>query len=232
VARKVQQRRPNLASGYVFEGAVHLKSGATDEAVAAYRYGLDRSGDSSELAVALHKALVQSGRDADADKLAARWNKGYPDDVAFEYQLALTDIRRNSLAQAEDRLRRVLAQRPGHALAMNNLAWLLVARGKPGGLELARRAVDILPARPALMDTLAMALVSEKQVTQALEMQKKAVELAPSDKALRLNLAKIAHQAGDKALARQELSALQAAGSAPHIRDEIRDEVTKLLKAL
>ena len=228
LARKVQLRRPGHASGYVFEAALHLAAGHIDAALAAYRFGLDRAGESSELAVALHKALVGSARDAEADKLATRWSRTYPDDAAFLYQLALTDIRRQALPMAEERLKQVLALRPGHALALNNLAWLLVARGKPGAVELARQAVHILPARPALMDTLAQALLFEKQVTQALDLQKKAVELAPGDNALRLNLARIAHRAGEKALARKELLALQAADPAPHIRDEI----TKLLKVL
>jgi Flp pilus assembly protein TadD len=78
------------------------------------------------------------------------------------------------------------------------------------------------------MDTLALALAAEKQATQALDVQKKAVELAPQDLALRLNLAKIAQQAGDKALARKELVALQATGTTPALRDEAQ----KLLRAL
>jgi putative PEP-CTERM system TPR-repeat lipoprotein len=228
LARRLQQRRPLAAAGYLFEGMILTRRQAHEQAAAAYRYGLDRAGEHSELALALHKALWSAGRPSEADKLAARWTRDHPDDLAFVYQLALTEIRRQNWAQAEEKLRRVVAEHPDHALALNNLAWLLVTRAKPGGVELARRAVDLLPQRPALMDTLALALAAEKQATQALDVQKKAVELAPQDLALRLNLAKIAQQAGDKALARKELVALQATGTTPALRDEAQ----KLLRAL
>jgi Flp pilus assembly protein TadD len=92
----------------------------------------------------------------------------------------------------------------------------------------ARRAVDLMPNQPAMIDTLAMAMAAERQLDGALTLQKQAVELAPDDNGLRLNLARIALQAGDKALARKELERLQALGpTLPY-----RSEVATLIKAL
>ena len=129
---------------------------------------------------------------------------------------------------AEQGLRKLLARRPNHALALNNLAWVLVVRGKPGAVEYARKATEAMPDRPAIMDTLAMALAANKQPAEALELQKRAVNLSPTDSGLRLNLAKIAAQAGDKELARKELKALEAVGEVL----PLRDEVLKLLARL
>lgn len=227
-ARRLQERRPAEPAGYLFEAGVHLRARAPDKAILAYRKGLAKAPSDSELGVALHKALSAQSRDAEADQLAAAWLKQNPEDLAFHYQVAVAAIRRNQLDLAESRLRHVVAQRPGHALALNNLAWLLTVRGKPGAVALAREAVAILPDRPPLMDTLAMALAAEGQALEALTLQRKAVELAPNDLGLRLNLAKIALKADDKELARRELKALEAVGATL----PMREEVLQLMKGL
>lgn len=228
VGLRLQRRHPALSTGYLLEAAVHLRQRAIEPAIEAYRKGLAQVANSSELATALHKALVANKRWAEADQLAAKWSAAHPEDLAFDYQLAMAAISRGNLDAAEKGLQRLVARRPNHALALNNLAWVLVVRGKPGAVELARKATDILPGRPALMDTLAMALAADNKLPEALELQKRAVTLAPADSGLRFNLAKIAVQAGDKELARKELKALEAVGSAL----PLRDEVLKLLAGL
>jgi cellulose synthase operon protein C len=228
VARRMQQRRPTDPAGYLFEAAMHLRNKTPDAAIATYKTGLERTGGTSDLAVSLHKAYVAAGRNADADAWGASWMKSHPEDLAFDYQLSLAAISRSDLAGAEERLKRIVVRRPGHALALNNLAWVMTVRGKPGAVEHARRAVEIMPDRPAFMDTLAMALSATQQANEALTIQKRAVDLAPNDLGLRLNLAKIAAQAGDTVLARKELNALDAVG--PTL--PFREEVVKLLKTL
>jgi Flp pilus assembly protein TadD len=110
-------------------------------------------------------------------------------------------------------LRHIVDEQPRNALVLNNLAMLLVTRGKPGALPLARQATDIQPANPALIDTLAAALALDKQFDKALVAQKRAVALAPDQPILRLNLVRIALQAGDKNLARQEIARLEGLGT-------------------
>lgn len=228
IARRFQRHRPTEAAGYLFEGGIHRRGSATDAAVAAYRNGLAKAGPHSDLAVALHRTLVVGDRGAEADRFAAAWLKDHPGDAAFEYELAVTSIGRGNLPQAQARLERVLAIRPNHPLALNNLAWVLVMQGKPGAVAYAQRAVDRMPGQAALIDTLAMSLAADKQADQALVLQKQAVELAPDDLDLRLNLAKIALQAGDKDLARKELERLQTVG-----KDfPLQAEVTRLMKTL
>ncbi len=91
-----------------------------------------------------------------------------------------------------------------------------------------RRAVDIQPNQPALLDTLAMILSVEKQFPEALQAQKQAIALAPGEMGLRLNFAKIAIQAGDKAAAKVELDKLAALGA----KFPLQDQVAKLQKQL
>ena len=80
------------------------------------------------------------------------------------------------------------------------------------------------------MDTLALALASEKQFEKALDIQKQALALAvpPADQIMRLNLAKLYLQAGNKAAARTELEALAKLGSS----FSAQPEVSRLLKSI
>ncbi len=227
-ARRVQQRRTQSAAGYMLEAALHVRLKATDAAVAAYRAGLVKFPGDPDLARNLYKTLQDAGRAADADRFGSAWIKDHPKDGAFEYQLAINDIAHGELEQAQARLTRVVTRHPNHPLALNNLAWVLVVRGKPGAVVHAQRASDLMPNNPSLMDTLSMALAADKQTDKALALQKRAVELAPTQHALRLNLAKIALQAGDKTLARQELERLQALGRT----FAFQDEVARLIKTL
>ncbi len=228
LARQIQQRRPKDADGYAFEALVHYKLKAPDAAFAAYRKGIAVPGSSPDIARLLYISLLKAQRNAEADRFAETWFKDHPEDVAFDYQMAVTALTRLEMSQAEARLRRIVAKRPNHPLALNNLAWVLAYQNKPGGIEYAQRAVHLMPDRPALMDTLAMTLALDKQYAKALELQKSAVALATEDKGLRLNLAKIALQAGDKTLAKAELEALKSVGpTLPYY-----EEVNRLLKTI
>ena len=75
---------------------------------------------------------------------------------------------------------------------------------------------------------MASALAAEKQYDKALAAQKKAVALKPDADELRLHLADVALQSGDKALARTELTRLQSLGA----KFKQQGEVTRLLKTL
>mgnify|MGYP001333958278 FL=1 len=104
----------------------------------------------------------------------------------------------------------------------------MVQQNKPGAVPFAEKANQLLPGRPPLMDTLATALAADKQVPKALEVQKQAVERAPEDGSLRLNLAKLYIQSEQKGMARSELEKIERMGR----KYANQDEVGKLLKSL
>ena len=79
-----------------------------------------------------------------------------------------------------------------------------------------------------MLDTFAVALSVEGQHGRAVDVQRRAVNLTPDDPAMRLNLAKLAIQAGNKALAREELDALAARGKDFPLRAEV-EKLQKLL---
>ncbi len=226
VARLIQTQRPDEATGWLFEATIQNRLGNTAAAITAYRGGLRRR-PHPELAAGLHRALITAGQRAEANRLAADWERQQPGSAVMDLHLSDIAIEDRDLPQAEQRLRRALQREPGNAGALNNLAWVLVQQGQAGAVELAERANRLLPNRVEVLDTLALALAAEGQHARALELQKTTLERAPEDFGLRLNLARIALQAGDKALARSELEKVARFASA-----EQKAEANRLLQTL
>jgi len=227
IARDAQKKAPKDAAGFLLEGEIEGSRKNWPAASAAFRAALQR-GKSTEATIGLHSALVASGQRAEADKLAADWQREQPKDTAFAYYLGDQALARNDYAAAESHYKTVLELQPKNALAMNNLAWLMVRQGKPGAVAMAEQANTLLPDRAPLLDTLAMALAAEKQFPRAIETQKKAIQRNPKDPGLQLGLARLYIQSGDKAQARTELQSLAKLG------DKFRGqgEVAELLKTV
>jgi predicted Zn-dependent protease len=80
------------------------------------------------------------------------------------------------------------------------------------GLKFAEKANELRPKTPPYMDTWAEALAAKGQTAKAIEVQKQAVELAPSVAGFRLRLAQLYVAAGNKTEAQAELKRLADLG--------------------
>jgi putative PEP-CTERM system TPR-repeat lipoprotein len=227
LAREAQKGDAKDASGWSLEGDVEASRKNWKAAITAYRAALQRD-KSADSAVRLHQALLASAQRPEADRFSADWQRDNPKDPAFRYYLGDIALSRSDLAAAEGYYRAVLVVQPDNALAMNNIAWLLVKQNKPGAVALAEKANELAPGRSQLLDTLATALAADNQVPKALEAQKKAVAAAPKDPGMQLNLARLYLKSGDKAQARTELLELAKLGD----RFAAQAEVSELMKAV
>lgn len=227
LARNVQKQRPTEAVGYQFEGEVELLRRNWDSALAAYRTGLQKAA-STESAVKLHGALVTAGRKDEAEQFATTWQKDHASDAAFRFYLGDVALARRDWPAAEARYREVLRVQPDNALALNNVAWLLIRQSRPGALALAEKATTLMPDQLPLLDTLALALAADNQVPRALALHKKTLERKPDDPSLHLTLARLYLQSGDKVQARAELDKLAKLGA--KFREQA--EVAELLKSV
>jgi len=217
VARELQKTAPTQALGYMLEGDLEGSAKHWDAAVVAYRNATQRS-NPEDAPLKLHQALLAADKRAEAERFAGEWAKAQPADTIFRYYLGDQALAANDLPGAEAHYRAVLQAAPQHALAMNNVAWLLMKQGKPGALALAQKANELAPYRPALLDTLASVLAAEGQLAQAIETQRKALAIAPGDASLKLGLARHFLKAGQKLQAKAELDEIAALG--PKYRDQ------------
>lgn len=211
IARQLQAQRPDQAIGFTLEGEIEGLQGNWNVAAVAFRKAIAKKGPAAAPA-SLHQVLLKSGKDADAEAFAERWVKDHPDDAMFLFYLADSAQSASDLLTAERRYREVLAIQPSQAQALNNLAMLLLAQRKPDALAFAEQAAKAAPDHPAILDTLAQAQLAEKQSRSALTTQKAAIALSPDDPSLRLTLARILVQNGDKPQAAAELRRLTDLG--------------------
>lgn len=212
VARQIQKQRPNDGIGQMVEGDIEAARSSWDAAAAAYRASLQKK-STTDVAIRMHSMLTKAGRQADAERFASTWEKENPKDAGFVFYRGDQALQQKDFALAESRYRAVSQIQPQNALALNNVAWLMVKQSKPGALPFAEKANELMPDQAALLDTLSMALAAEKKLPQAVEAQKKAVALSQGDPSLRLNLARLLVQAGDKSAARSELQSLEKLGT-------------------
>jgi putative PEP-CTERM system TPR-repeat lipoprotein len=227
LAREAQQLEPKNGAGFALEGEVEASRKGWAASATAYRAALQRT-KSTETAIKLHQVLVAGNQRPEADKLAASWLRDNPKDPAFRYYLGDAALAQNDFPGAEVQYRAVVELQPGNALALNNIAWLMVKQNKPGAVAVAEKANTIVPNRAPLLDTLATALAADNQLPKAIETQKKALDLEPKDPGIRLNLARLYIKAADKPAARTELLELAKLG------DKFRGqaEVADLLKTV
>jgi predicted Zn-dependent protease len=167
---------------------------------------------STALAEKLHGALVAAGKRRDADGLSAQWMKDHPKDALFAFYLGNQALAEQSYDTAEGRFRQVVDLQADNAPALNNLAWTLLKLKKPGAAAYAERANRLQPEQAAFLDTWAMTLAEDNKLDKAIDVQRKAVALQPQNSGLRLTLARLYVQSGDKALARKELEQLAQLG--------------------
>lgn len=132
--------------------------------------------------------------------------------------LSFADLKdlQEKYVDAETAYRNLLKQDPDHAVALNNLAWLLAARGTDGDepLRLINRAIERAGPQPAFLDTRAFVQLARHNHDQAREDLEKATRDSPSPTHL-LHLARSHTLARDLSAASAALTRAKAAGLDP-----------------
>ena len=220
LVRRVQASDPGDARGWLMEGEIEFSRANWATAAAAYRRASEKPAP-GPAAQKLFATLVRADKVADADGFAAQWLASHPKDADFNYFLGDVALAKGKPADARRHFEAALVIQPAHALALNNLAMLLMQAKQPGALALAERAVRAAPNQADILDTLAQAQLAENHLSDAIASQTRAVALAPTAPDLRLALAQMLLQSGDRAKAHAELERLARLGSAFKRQDEV-----------
>ena len=227
IAREMQKARPTEAVGFLLEGDIEMRLTRWDTAIAALKQSLDKASPGAA-PVKLYQAYLGANKPADAQAFANQWLKGHPRDVGLLFLMGNVAQEKGDLATADRHYSSVLTIDPGHIASLNNLAMVKLELKQPGATALAEKAVAGAPDEPAMLDTLAQALAAENNISRAIEVQKRAVAIAPEVPDLRLNLARWQLQAGDKAQAKGELDRLAKLGK----QFKQHEEVARLKQSL
>jgi cellulose synthase operon protein C len=228
-ARVLQSERKNEAVGYLLEAEVESAQGRWEQALPALRIAAAKPATGGAQ-MRLHFSLLKAGKAAEAETFVADWMKKHPRDAGMLFYLG--DVAQSSqrLDAAEARYRELLAIEPNHALAMNNLAMILLQQKKPGAQALIDKALTLLPDSPPLLDTQAQVLSAGGDHDKALTVQAKVVSLAPKSAAYRLALARMQVAAGKPGDARKELTRI--ADDSLTMTEAERQELRTMLASL
>lgn len=205
IARTMQKEQPEEALGFILEGEIELRRSRWGAAATALQAAMGKRSPGAA-PLKLYQALRMDKREAEAERHAARWMAQHPQDITFLLMLADSAQGSGQPEKAEGFYRQILKQQPEQIAALNNLAMLLASQKKAEAVTLAERAVRAAPNQALVHDTLAVAQASMGDLTDAVESQRKAVALAPTESPLRLSLARLLIQANKPALAKSELT--------------------------
>ncbi|MDO9095698.1 MAG: PEP-CTERM system TPR-repeat protein PrsT [Rubrivivax sp.] len=199
-----RQRMPGDVDTLALQAQVHTAQGQHAAAAAVLREALSL-GRRSDIAMQLAQALHKGGDAAAAERVERDWLQAHPKDIDFIGYLAQQAGQRGDTKRAIAHYRRVVELVPDAALAVNNLADLLIPTAPQEALKLALRATALAPMSAPLQDTLAQARLANGDLPGALEAQAAAVRLDPRAASLRLSLARLHLRAGDREKAREQL---------------------------
>jgi tetratricopeptide (TPR) repeat protein len=192
--------------------------GRRDEARASFERALAAKADYAPSLAGLGALEVQAGNLPGALEHFDRAVAANPSDAESAHRAAQIVLAQGDKAQAEQRLRALLARTPVLVGACNDLAWILAESGRDLdlALELAQRAVRLAPAPSAdLADTLAFVQLARGDAKGAAESLEPALKQHPGSGLLRYRLG----------LARAQLGDSQAALEA--FREALRDDSFK-----
>ena len=214
IIREAQKAGPKAAAPYVLEGDVLMLQGDEAQAARAYEQAYQRA-RSGNVAIRMHGVLDRLGKGTQAEQVVQTWFDEFPRDMAVRSYYGNYLLQQKRYPEARAEYERVLASQPNNAEVLNNLAWVLDKLQDPRAKQFAARAMELRPDDPAMLDTLAMVLLNQGQVSEAIDLWLRAVTLAPDLAEVRYHLAQAWLKAGNKPKARRELEALIASGKDP-----------------
>jgi tetratricopeptide (TPR) repeat protein len=198
---------PNRPAVLVLAAKVYVAQRDLAKAEAALRRAIAADatvGEAYGILVDLYREQqrVDAAR-AEFDALAA----ANPKDVSARTVSALLLHAQNKLEDAKQRYTEILALDSRAAVAANNLAWIYADEGEnlDAGLQLAQRAVDLVPDRAAFRDTLGWVYLRKQLPQLAVRPFEQAVAREPETAVFHYHLGLAYAESGDRARGRDAL---------------------------
>ena len=169
LARENLARNPEQPRMIRLRAQALNKGGKPAEAVQLMEAGAAKNPGSREYVVGLADPYTDQKRADDAVRMLEQARKTFGDDEVLTMRMATAYEVGGKLAEAEQELRRLMAEDPLNANVLNSLSYLLADRGLrlPEAVALAERALKIEPDNPSYLDTFGWALFKHGKVDEA-----------------------------------------------------------------
>jgi len=224
---QLRKLNPEAPDADAAAAALAAQQGQPAAAVAALQAAFAKERSTLRL-LQLADAERQRGEREAARALLTDWLTAHPDDLLARESLAMADLGDGRMQEARAGFERLLAAQTGHAVALNNLAWLYDEAGDPRALDYAQRAHQQLPESPEAADTLGWILVRQGQVQRGLKLIEQAVAGLGQDPTVHYHHAWALDAADEHAAALTSVEALlkkhaqfPARGDAERLREKL-----------
>jgi len=207
IADRLIKLLPKSGAGYGLRGDALLAQKNARAAIIAFATAFERE-PSSQLARRLYTARRVAGKAAAAERGLLAWVKEHPNDSASYTLLGNTFQKDGRDKDAIDAYEQAVRVAPRNAVALNNLANLYHQRNDPRTLATAKRAFELLPNSPEVLDTYGWILAQGDSAEKGLKLLRKAAAKMGGDPAVRYHLAAALAKVGNTKEAKRELQAL------------------------
>jgi len=194
-----------VAVASALEGDIRFAQGEMKLAAKAYAQAHELNPTSQSL---LKMNAVERRLGAAGDAKLDQWLSENPDDANVRVVKATSELVAGDRSAAIENYEKVLKAEPNNVVALNNLAWLFDEQGDERSIEYARRAYELAPGRPEVMDTYGWALLRSGKLEQALGVLGKAAAAAEGNPDIGFHFASALAESGDKEEALAQLDAI------------------------
>ena len=169
IARESLAKDPDQPRMVRMRAQALLKGGKAAEANKLLESSVAKQPDNREYVVGLADLYADQKRTDDALRLLEQARKTFGDDETLTMRVANVYEAGGRLPDAERELRKLMAEDPLNANAMNSLSYMLAEHGQklPEAVDLAQRALKVEPDNPAYLDTLGWALFKQGKAAEA-----------------------------------------------------------------
>lgn len=201
LAREALTRDPDQPRMVRLRAQALLKAGKTAEANKLLEDGVGKAPDSREFLVGLADLYTDQNRIDDALKLLEQARQKFGDDETLTMRVANVYERGGRLPDAERELRKLMAEDPLNANAMNSLSYMLAEHGQKlaEAVDLAERALKVEPGNPAYLDTFGWALFKQGKVVEAADPLGKAAAILTGNSVIQDHHGDVLAKSGKKA---------------------------------
>ncbi|MCW8886850.1 MAG: PEP-CTERM system TPR-repeat protein PrsT, partial [Motiliproteus sp.] len=158
------------------------------DAIDAYSVAYPRVRD-KEVIYRLYNSYERSLGEDQALGFLEKHSKSYPEDINGLILLAGHYLKTKKFDRAVDIYIELLELQPENPVVWNNLASIFLKQGDKRALEYARKAYELAPNQPEIVDTLGWILVLEGDQLEGIELLQKATSAAKNDKLIRYHYA-------------------------------------------
>jgi membrane associated rhomboid family serine protease/tetratricopeptide (TPR) repeat protein len=195
--KSVQEDIPETAEAHYELADLYSQHKFYTQAIGDYQTALRLDPKMKEAELGLAGVYQATGNTAQAHESLQMLEKDYPDTPAGQSELGSIYSQFKFDADAARHYERALHLKPDLPAIQNNLAWLYATtddsnmRNPEAALEHARRAVELTRwTQPTFIDTLAEALYANQEYAEAVNVQTKALKLAPRNQVFAEHMAR------------------------------------------